>query len=200
MLCWAQGLSFRVLCVPRETTLEKTGFSFVSSCQLEITSGLDFHLQNFNVIFSLLNSLQYCVSTSLFYSAFFNALSFYLGFILIQNKSLILFWQYWLLLERCYFIFCISYFSALELAYVGIFYHLCLCLQLFSFSQNISSVQTKLSIHVLWGPEMVPCTTQRAEYQCLGHISGFTVPSLMVWVSVSELSLTEAVTGPSRIF
>ena len=31
-------------------------------------------------------------------------------------------------------------------------------------------------------------------------MSGFTAPSLMVWVSVSELSLTEAVTGSSRVF
>lgn len=38
--CWPWGLSLSVVCVPRETPLEKMNFSFVSSYQLEIASRL----------------------------------------------------------------------------------------------------------------------------------------------------------------
>lgn len=35
--CWALGLPLSVVIKPSETPLEKTKFSFVSGCQLEIT-------------------------------------------------------------------------------------------------------------------------------------------------------------------
>ena len=38
--CWAWSLPLRVICTPSETPLEKTKFSFVSNCQLEMASGL----------------------------------------------------------------------------------------------------------------------------------------------------------------
>lgn len=37
--CWGLGLSY-VVCIPRETPLERTNFTFTNNCQLETVSGL----------------------------------------------------------------------------------------------------------------------------------------------------------------